>query len=202
MTYPVVETFYSIQGEGAFAGASAFFVRLAGCPVKCPWCDTKESWNPNSVQKLDAEQIAAMASLTSCEFAVITGGEPTIHPLFELVDEFKNQNIKVHLETSGYMDKNANFDWITLSPKLHSHTSQSFLEAADELKFVVSKAEDISAYLETFADYIADKKYVFLTPEASQLKNVELINEIIETVKTYGEPFRVALQLHKFLNIR
>lgn len=202
MTYPVVETFYSVQGEGAFSGASAFFVRLAGCPVKCPWCDTKESWNTKIAQMLEADQIAALASLTNCDFAVITGGEPTIHPLFELVDEFKKNGIKTHLETSGYMDKNVDFDWITLSPKLHSHTSESYLQAADELKFIVNDAEEIARYLEAYADFIVGKKYVYITPEASKMGDKDLLLQIVETVKTYGAPFRAGLQIHKFLNAR
>ncbi len=202
MTYPVVETFYSVQGEGAFAGASAFFIRLAGCPVKCPWCDTKESWKAESKLNLSAGELAAAASLTNCDFAVITGGEPTIHPLFELVDELKAQGVKTHLETSGYMDKNLDFDWITLSPKLHSHTSSSYLEAADELKFIVSSERDIERYLETFADFIPSKKYVFITPEASKMGDESLLGAIVETVKSRGAPFRVGLQIHKFLKVR
>lgn len=198
LTYPIVETFYSIQGEGLFSGASAYFVRLFGCPVKCPWCDTKKSWlNDKPSFDLSATEIANQASLSNCEFAVITGGEPTIHPLQELIDAFHNLDIKVHLETSGYVPKNIEVDWITLSPKLHSHTHESYLEVADELKFIVSNEEEISLYFEKFGEYLEAKKAVFITPEFSKSADKELLNAICETVKLYGEPLRAGWQLHK-----
>ncbi len=195
--YPIVETFYSIQGEGLYAGAGAYFVRLFGCPVKCPWCDTKNSWTGKPNLSLSSDEIANEASLSSCGFAVITGGEPTIHPLQELIDAFHEKGIKVHIETSGYMPKNIEADWITLSPKLHSHTHESYLEAADELKFIVSSEDEISLYLEKFADYLRGKKAVFITPEFSKSRDAELLNSICETVKLYGSPLRAGWQLHK-----
>lgn len=197
MNYPVVETFYSIQGEGFWSGAAAFFVRLFGCPVKCPWCDTRDSWEGGERFRMEPGEIAAMASLSSCEFAVITGGEPTIHPLEELVDAFHFHGIKAHLETSGFMQKNADFDWITVSPKLHFHSHESYLEAADELKFVVSSAEEIAEYMERFAGFIPSKKAVYFNPEASHMGDAALLSEICETVKLYGKPFRAGFQAHK-----
>ena len=196
--YPVVETFYSIQGEGLFSGAAAYFVRLFGCPVKCPWCDTKNSWSGSANFTLSAAEIANQASLASCDFAVITGGEPAIHPLQELVDSFHSLGIKVHLETSGYMPKNAeNIDWITLSPKLHSHTHESYLNSADELKFIVSTPEEIDLYLEKFGEYLAGKKAAFLTPEFSKSGDAGLLEAICSAVKLYGFPLRAGWQLHK-----
>ncbi|MBR4597092.1 MAG: 7-carboxy-7-deazaguanine synthase QueE [Opitutales bacterium] len=196
--YPVVETFYSVQGEGLFAGAGAYFVRLFGCPVKCAWCDTKNSWSGSAPNFMSDKQIANQASLTSCDFAVITGGEPTIHPLQELVDSFRALGIKTHLETSGYMPKNVeNIDWITLSPKLHSHTHESYLVSADELKFIVSNAEEIELYMEKFGEYFSGKKAVFIVPEFSKSRDSELLSEICEAVKLYGFPLRAGWQLHK-----
>ena len=196
--YPVVETFYSIQGEGLFAGAGAYFARLFGCPVKCPWCDTKNSWNGSANFSLSDIEIANQASLTSCDFAVITGGEPTIHPLQELVDSFHNLGIKVHLETSGYMPKNVeNIDWITLSPKLRGHTHESYLESADEMKFIVSTPEEIGLYMEKFGEYLSGKKAVFLTPEFSKSQDAALLEAICQAVKLRGFPLRAGWQLHK-----
>ena len=197
MTYPAVETFYSIQGEGLYSGSPAFFVRLFGCPVKCPWCDTRESWAGKPAFFLSAEEIAARASLSSCEFAVVTGGEPTVHPLEELVDAFHSQGIPVHLETSGYMPKNACFDWITLSPKIFSRTDVSYLEAADEMKFVVSSAEEIGDYIGAFGEYAASKRAVFITPEWGASRDAGLLEAVCEAVKLYGAPYRAGWQLHK-----
>lgn len=203
-TYPVVETFYSFQGEGLFMGSAAFFVRLWGCPVKCAWCDTKSSWleKPDTLSQKTAEELANLASLSSCEFAVITGGEPTLHDLIPLQTAFKNLQIPLHLETSGFLpkDENLDFDWITLSPKLHSKTHESFLESADEMKFIISSPEEIEIYADRFSSYIKGKKAVFLTPEFSKSNDVNLLEEITEAVKLYGAPFRVGCQLHKFYN--
>jgi Organic radical activating enzymes len=202
MEYPVVEHFYSPQGEGLFAGAPAFFVRLFGCPVKCKWCDTQESWRATPSAKMSAEEIAKLAAQTKCGFAVITGGEPTIHPLQELVDAFHARNIRVHLETSGVMEKTADFDWITLSPKLFANTHSSYLESADEFKFIVSNREEITEYVSRFEKYIDEKKAVFITPEWSRVSDRELLDAISETVKTLGAPYRLGCQLHKYYFVK
>ncbi len=202
MNYPIVETFYSVQGEGCFAGSPAFFVRLWGCPVKCPWCDTKDSWESKINLDLSEIEIVNFASKTSAEFVVITGGEPAIHELEPLLSAFKAKGIKVHLETSGFCKKENDFDWITVSPKLFSRVDESFLEAADEFKFVVDSIEEIEEYLEKFAKYIPSKKAVFLTPQWGKFEDKKLLNALIETVKAKGAPFRVGLQVHKFLSVR
>lgn len=207
LAYPVVETFYSFQGEGLYAGCAAYFVRLFGCPVKCPWCDTKNSWlesEASAPMRLDAEQIACAASRSSCEFAVITGGEPALHDLRELVDAFKKCEIPVHLETSGFLPKDdgVNFDWIAVSPKLHASAHESYLLEADEFKFIVSAPSEIGVYLERFGKYLKRAKAVWLTPEYSVSKSPEVLAAISEAVALYGAPLRAGFQLHKLYSAR
>jgi organic radical activating enzyme len=146
---PVVETFHSLQGEGAHAGRSAFFLRLGGCSVGCPWCDTKASW-PKDVHPLRplaalAEEAAAAAA-AGAAFVVITGGEPLHHPLGELCSVLRQATrppLALHLETSGIDPLSGSFDWITLSPKRHRPPTSELLAACHELKVVIHEPEDL-----------------------------------------------------------
>jgi len=143
---PVVETFHSLQGEGAHAGRSAFFIRLAGCSVGCPWCDTKHSWPAQShpqrpLAGLVAEVRAAAAA--GAGFVVITGGEPLEHDLEPLCAALAAAGLPLHLETSGVNALSGRFDWITLSPKAHRPPRAELLERCDELKVVVHSPADL-----------------------------------------------------------
>ena len=144
---PVVETFHSLQGEGLHAGRSAFFIRLGGCAVACPWCDTKHSWpaavHPRqSLARLAAETEAAAEA--GAAFAVITGGEPLHHNLGQLCQALEPSGLPLHLETSGVDPLSGRFAWITLSPKRHRPPSTELLDACQELKVVVHEAADLA----------------------------------------------------------
>ena len=143
---PVVETFHSLQGEGAHAGRSAFFIRLAGCSVGCPWCDTKHSW-PSAVhpQRHLAELVAGVtaAAAAGAGFVVITGGEPLEHDLEPLCAALAAAGLPLHLETSGVNALTGHFDWITLSPKAHRPPTAELLARCDELKVVVHSPADL-----------------------------------------------------------
>ncbi len=143
---PVVETFHSLQGEGAHAGRSAFFIRLAGCSVGCPWCDTKHSWPALShPQRPLAELVAEVraAAVAGAGFVVITGGEPLEHDLGSLCAALDAVGLPLHLETSGVNALSGRFDWITLSPKAHRPPTAELLARCDELKVVVHSPADL-----------------------------------------------------------
>ena len=146
-TLPVVETFHSLQGEGTHAGRSAWFLRLAGCSVGCPWCDTKPSWPQGAHPRrptADLAAEAAAAAAAGAAFAVITGGEPLHHDLGPLCEALALSGLPLHLETSGVDRLSGRFAWITLSPKRHRPPRPDLLAACDELKVVVHEPADLS----------------------------------------------------------
>ena len=154
LSLPVVETFHSLQGEGLQAGRSAFFIRLAGCSVGCPWCDTKHSWpqgNHPDRSLADLAGEAAAAAAAGAAFVVITGGEPLHHRLDPLcmalrqatTSPVRPEGLPLHLETSGVDPLSGRFHWITLSPKRHRPPSGELLGSCDELKVVVHEPADL-----------------------------------------------------------
>ena len=150
---PVVETFHSLQGEGFHAGRSAFFIRLAGCDVGCPWCDTKHSWPESAHPRRPLIELAAeagSAGAAGAAFVVITGGEPLQQPLGPLCETLAPVGLPLHLETSGVDPLSGRFDWITLSPKRHRPPGEELLAACHELKVVVHGTEDL-AFAEAMA---------------------------------------------------
>ncbi len=207
-TLPVVERFHSLQGEGAHAGRSAFFIRLASCNVRCSWCDTKNSWSENespqeSIVNLSKE--VAKARSNGAAFVVITGGEPLHHNLSPLCDEIrkvtKQQNrtpISIHLETSGVDPITGNPDWISLSPKRHAPPRLDLLKACKELKVVVHEKEDL-----IFAEKVAKKTrsfkkpLLFLQPGWQNTEGQKLAFEYVKR----NSQWRLSMQTHKWLGI-
>lgn len=205
MSYPVHEQFYSFQGEGVHAGRAAFFIRLFGCPIHCPWCDSAGTWHPKHIPKkvprLTALELADAALDTAAEFVVVTGGEPTIHNLVPLVTAIHElAGLPVHLETSGAFETDAPFDWITLSPKREAPPLLSMLKAASELKLVVDGPQAVAEWVERLAAVGLDRwpTHNWLHPEWSQRENPVVLARITEAVKTFRQPrFRAGWQLHK-----
>jgi organic radical activating enzyme len=208
---PVVETFHSLQGEGLHAGRSAFFIRLAGCGVGCPWCDTKPSWpaaaHPQrSLTALAAEAITAAAA--GAAFVVVTGGEPLEHNLAPLCAALAAAGLPLHLETSGAapLALSGRFAWITLSPKRHRPPSDGPLAACDELKVVVQEPADL-----TFAEAMAQRAAQLRQPPAAKAAPALLLqpcwNEppaqqlAIAYVRSHPA-WRLSLQTHKWLGVR
>lgn len=195
---PVVETFHSIQGEGASTGVNAFFIRLGGCDVGCFWCDTKHSWQSDehplrSVRELTQEAIAAKPAIV-----VITGGEPLMHDLNPLTSSLRAVGLRVHLETSGAYPLSGNFDWITLSPKRFKPPQPSIYSHISELKIVVVKASDF-AWAEQQAAKVPNTTVKYLQPEWNNHKVSQLL--IFEYILQHPE-WRLSLQTHKFLDVR
>ena len=204
--YPIVETFLSVQGEGIFSGARAFFIRTGGCCVRCPWCDTKNSWGRDSdFIRLGAMELAEKSLASGADFAVITGGEPCMHNLEPLFKALNSAGVKVHLETSGVIFPGENAmkycDWTTLSPKLFARPATEMLEIADELKFVVGNPSELDLY-DAFLEAAKNAGYVWLNPEWSKRADSDLLKAMFEHVLKKGSPYRLGWQLHKNYFVR
>ena len=200
-TLPVVETFHSLQGEGHHSGRSAFFIRLAGCNVGCPWCDTKHSWPENNHPHRSLSALAAEAELAQrngAAFTVITGGEPLHHNLDDLALALREaSHIPLHLETSGVDGLTGNPDWITLSPKPHRPPSQELLNQCDELKVIVETADDL-VFANSMAKAVRQQTVLLLQPGWDSPEGQQLA---IDHVKRQPH-WRLSLQTHKWLGVR
>ncbi|MFM9073646.1 MAG: 7-carboxy-7-deazaguanine synthase QueE [Cyanobium sp.] len=204
-TLPVVETFHSLQGEGLHSGRSAFFLRLAGCDVACPWCDTKHSWPVGTHPRVEVEVLARQARQArdqGAAFVVITGGEPLQHNLGPLCDTLAAV-APLHLETSGVHPLSGRFDWITLSPKRHAPPRAELLASCQELKVVVTGEADLD-FAETMAASAAGSSgnprgpHLLLQPEWNNPRGQALA---ISHVRSHPA-WRLSLQSHKWLGVR
>ncbi len=194
---PVMESFYTIQGEGFYQGSAAYFIRLAGCDVGCVWCDVKESWDVNAHPKLEIHDIVKKAKSSGSEIAVITGGEPAMHNLNLLTSELQKSGLKTNIETSGVYPLTGNWDWICFSPKKFKTADSSIFKRANELKIIVYNKSDFD-WAEEYALKVTDSCELFLQPEWSREK--EMVPLIIEYVKAHPK-WKVSLQIHKYMNI-
>lgn len=194
---PIMESFYTIQGEGAYAGRAAYFIRLAGCDVGCVWCDVKESWDPNVHPLLKINDLVQEAVNSACGFVVITGGEPAMYDIRELVNQLHAQNIEVAIETSGCYSLQGDVDWYCFSPKkFKSPTEEAYLRA-NELKVVIAHSSDLE-WAETHASKVKSTCELYLQPEWS--KQERFLKNIIDYVKE-NPKWKISLQTHKFMNI-
>jgi organic radical activating enzyme len=197
MNLPVMEQFYTIQGEGFHQGKAAYFIRLGGCDVGCSWCDVKESWDASKhPQKSVAEIIAEMQTFPA-EIAVITGGEPLMHDLGELTESLTANRYKIHLETSGAYPLSGRWDWICFSPKKFKQPLASVASQADELKVVVYNKSDFT-WAEEHAKLVGKHCRLYLQPEWS--RRAEIMPLITEYVLSHPE-WEVSLQIHKYLQV-
>ena len=196
--YAIVETFHSIQGEGFWAGCNAFFIRLAGCDVHCPWCDQKETWTTKKYPRLSAPEILNLVNEANTEHIIITGGEPLLYNLDELTQVLAKSGAKLHIETSGAHRFSGYFDWVTFSPKTYLHPHPSIYDRVDELKVVVDTPKDLQ-WAELQAQKITNPKALkYLQPQWDKPETQEMIfNYILNHPQ-----WRMSLQTHKFLGVR
>lgn len=194
---PVMEEFYTIQGEGFNTGKAAYFIRIGGCDVGCHWCDVKESWNANLHPLLQTDKVVENVVAYHADSVVITGGEPLIYNLDYLTQQLKKRNIKTFIETSGAYDFSGVWDWICLSPKKTMMPLDNSYKLANELKVIVFNKHDL-IWAEEQAAKVSEDCYLFLQPEWS--KSAELLPLIIDYVKTHTK-WRISLQTHKYMNI-
>ena len=194
---PVVETFHSLQGEGLHAGRSAFFVRLGGCVVACPWCDTKHSW-PAGVHPQQA--LAALAAEAGAAFVVLTGGEPLHHDLGPLCQALEPSGLPLHLETSGVDPLSGRFAWITLSPKRHRPPTTELLATCQELKVVVHEVADLdfAQAMAAAAAAAGNQPALLLQPGWDSPAGQALAIDYVRR----NPQWRLSLQSHKLLGLR
>ena len=196
-TLPVMEAFYTLQGEGAHQGRAAYFIRLGGCDVGCFWCDVKESWDASKHPQIAVSEIIAGAVQHPGRLAVITGGEPLLYDLTELTAQLQLNGFETNIETSGSSPLSGSWNWICLSPKKFKAPLQEVVEKANELKVVIYNKHDFE-WAETYAAQVNANCALFLQPEWD--KAAEITPAIIEYIQQHPK-WRMCLQVHKYLQI-
>jgi 7-carboxy-7-deazaguanine synthase len=194
---PLMEDFYTIQGEGFYQGHAAYFIRLGGCDVGCVWCDVKESWDASAHPLIHVDEMTSRAKKSGTELVVITGGEPVMYDLSELTASLRNAGLKTNIETSGVYPLTGTWDWVCFSPKKFKTPDPSTYNKANELKVIIYNRSDFS-WAEEHAAKVNDDCHLFLQPEWSKEK--EMLPLIIDYVKA-NPRWSVSLQIHKYMNI-
>jgi organic radical activating enzyme len=193
---PLMEAFYTIQGEGYHKGSAAYFVRIGGCDVGCHWCDVKESWDAEKHPPTEVSAIIQQAKQYS-DTIVVTGGEPLMWNLGPLTQGLQNEELATHIETSGAYPLSGHWDWICLSPKKRMLPLDSIYKVADELKVIVYNQSDF-AFAEEQAAKVQPNCKLFLQPEWS--KREQVIPDIVDYV-LQNPKWKASLQTHKYMNI-
>lgn len=194
---PVMEHFYTLQGEGFHQGKAAYFIRLGGCDVGCVWCDVKESWDAAKHEKLEIENLIEKIKETPARIVVITGGEPLMYDLTEWTKELQQSGYKTHLETSGAYPLSGSWDWICVSPKKFKAPLPEILPRANELKIIVFNKSDFD-WAEKYAVLVSSDCKLFLQPEWD--KATEMTPMIIDYIKENPQ-WELSLQIHKYINV-
>lgn len=194
---PLMEEFYTIQGEGFNTGKASYFIRIGGCDVGCHWCDVKESWDASLHPLTPTEIIVEHVIESKTPAVVVTGGEPLIYNLTYLTAVLKKQNIKTYIETSGAYNLSGDWDWICLSPKKTMLPKEENYSAANELKIIVFNKHDF-IWAEEQANKVSKECYLYLQPEWS--KRNEITPLIVEYVKQ-NPRWMISLQTHKYIDI-
>lgn len=194
---PLMEDFYTIQGEGFNTGQAAYFIRLGGCDMGCWWCDVKESWDAALHPLTPTDLIIGRAAVQPAKAVVVTGGEPVLYNLDYLCGELKKREIRTFLETAGVRKPTGEWDWICLSPKKGSLPVLEFFEQADELKMIICHENDFR-WAELNAEKVRPECQLFLQPEWSVHK--QMLPLIVDYVKE-NPKWNISLQTHKYMNI-
>ena len=193
---PVMEMFYSLQGEGYYSGSPAFFIRIGGCDVGCGWCDVKESWDHDNHNILKISKIIDNIDKKT-KIVVITGGEPLMWDMTEITKKLKEKNLKRHLETSGTYDISGDWDWICLSPKKRKLPRKNLYQIANELKIIIYNKHDLVFAVEE-SKKVSSKCKLFLQPEWGKFDKIN--GKVVDFVKN-NPRWTLSLQTHKFLGI-
>ena len=195
--YPVMEMFYSLQGEGYHQGKAAYFIRLAGCDVGCVWCDVKESWDASKHPVLSIDEIVSSALAHPGRLAIITGGEPLLYNLEALTTALKKAGFNVNIETSGSSPMSGNWDWVCLSPKKFKAPLNESIAAASELKVVIFNKHDFE-WAETYAKQVPAHCKLYLQPEWD--KSNQITPLVIDYIKA-NPKWELSAQLHKYIKV-
>jgi 7-carboxy-7-deazaguanine synthase len=194
---PLVEEFFSLQGEGFHTGKAAYFIRLGGCDVGCNWCDSRFSWNPEIHPMIKADVIIGNVIKSGTDSVVVTGGEPLMWNLDYLCSGLKKSKIDTFIETSGAYSISGSWDWICLSPKKNMPPLPEICSIADELKVIIQDSSDF-AWAEKYRRIVDDRCRLYLQPEWSRFEKI--IPEIVGYIKKHPE-WRISLQIHKYMHI-
>jgi len=194
---PLMEHFYTLQGEGFYTGRAAYFLRLGGCDVGCVWCDVKESWDASKHPLISIELMVNWVKESGTEMAVITGGEPAMHNLIALTLALQVSGIETNIETSGAHPLTGNWNWVCVSPKKFKAPLSEVLVQANELKVVIFNKSDFK-WAEKHAAMVPSNCLLYLQPEWDQAE--KMLPDIINYVKQ-NPKWRISLQTHKFLQI-
>lgn len=196
-TLPVMEAFYTIQGEGFHQGKAAYFIRLGGCDVGCVWCDVKESWDAALHPQKSLHEIIQGASSFPGRLAVVTGGEPLMHDCNGLTAALHDAGFQTNIETSGSHPLSGQWDWICLSPKKFKFALPEVIEQANEIKVVIYNNSDF-AWAERYAAQVSDGCKLYLQPEWSKAK--QMTPAIVDYIKLHPQ-WELSVQIHKFINV-
>ena len=194
---PLVEDFYTIQGEGYHSGKPAYFIRLGGCDVGCRWCDAKYTWNPKVFPPTEVSTVVERAAACSAQAIVITGGEPLLYPLGILTRDLHARGLEIFLETSGTQPLSGEFDWVCLSPKRQQPPLAEAFGRAHELKVIIQSEEDF-AWAEENARRVGRYCRLYLQPEWSVYDDI--IPKMVEYAKSHPK-WSISVQTHKFMRI-
>ncbi len=194
---PVMEHFYTLQGEGMHQGKAAYFIRLGGCDVGCVWCDVKDSWDAGKHPLFNIEDLISKIKENPVEIVVITGGEPLMHDLTEWTKRLKEAGLRTHIETSGSSPLTGTWDWITLSPKKFKAPLPEVLPNANELKIVVFNKSDFD-WAEKWAAQVSSECKLYMQPEWNKASAITPL--IIEYIKA-NPKWQLSLQIHKYINV-
>jgi 7-carboxy-7-deazaguanine synthase len=194
---PVMEHFYTLQGEGFHQGKAAYFIRLGGCDVGCVWCDVKDSWEAEKHPKYEIGSLKSAVGKTPAEIVVITGGEPLMYNLDELTNELRLAGLKTHIETSGAYLLSGSWDWICLSPKKFKAPLPGILSFANELKVVIFNKTDFD-WAEKYASLVSPNCKLYLQPEWDKASQMTPL--IIDYIKA-NPKWELSLQIHKYINV-
>jgi 7-carboxy-7-deazaguanine synthase len=194
---PVMEHFYTIQGEGSHQGRAAYFIRLGGCDVGCVWCDVKDSWDASKHPLKTIEALTDIVAETPTKLVVITGGEPLLHDLTALTASLQANGFETNIETSGSSPLSGTWDWICLSPKKFKAPLPEVVPFANELKVVIFNKHDF-AWAETYAAQVNSHCKLYLQPEWDKAAAVTPM--IIDYIKAHPQ-WQLSLQIHKYINV-
>ena len=196
ISLPLMEAFYTLQGEGYHKGSAAYFIRIGGCDVGCHWCDVKESWNAELHPPTKIDLIVSEAKKYS-DIVVVTGGEPLMWPMNPLTGALHEKGIQIHIETSGAYPITGKWDWFCLSPKKNKLPIYEAYKSADELKMIIYNRDDLR-FAEEQAQKVNSECKLFLQPEWSKRETVMplIVDYVLSNPK-----WKVSLQTHKYLNI-
>ena len=194
---PLMEEFYTLQGEGFHTGQAAYFVRIGGCDVGCHWCDIKESWDASKYPPYSSDKIIAHAASFPSKAIVVTGGEPLLYNLDYLCKGLKSNGIRTFLETSGSAPLSGDWDWICLSPKKDAPPLDGIFRLADELKVIIEDQGDF-AWAEENAMHVKDQCMIYLQPEWS--KSGQITPFIVKYILDHPR-WKISLQSHKYIGI-